>query len=82
MVSEKYLQKIGLNDEQIMQITNVMQKESRYRRLMYDAGIMPSVIEKLMSVTELSDADLSNEALTVEKIRAEWPDMIKSEKQS
>lgn len=76
MISEAYMKRIGLTDDQIKLMSDEMEKESSYRRLLIKAGMSGNLAETIAKVTDLTDEDISDEALTLEKIKAEWADMI------
>jgi hypothetical protein len=53
-----------------------MNKESRYRRILFQEKISPGVIEPIIKATKLEEIDFSNENLLREKVRTEWKDMM------
>jgi len=76
MIDNNFLQRIGLTEEQITILRDAMNKESRYRRILFQENVSPGVIEPIIRATKLEEIDFSNEALLREKVKAEWKDMI------
>lgn len=72
MVDRKFLQQIGLTEDQVTLLSDALRKESRYREILLQEGVSPSCVEKVVRVTKLEEVDLSNEDLLREKVRAEW----------
>ena len=72
MIDKKFLQHIGLDENQITLLTDALRKESRYREILLQEGVSPSCVEAVVRVTKLEEVDLSNEDLLREKVRAEW----------
>lgn len=81
MITKKYLKGIGLDDNQISQISHALKKESKYRKLLGRAGIKADHAESIVSVTDLSNIELGDDATELEKIKVEWGDLIPSKKQ-
>ena len=79
MLDSKFLQEIGLDDAQVVLVMDRITKASRYREILLQAGVSPKCVEKIISVTDPAEVDLSNEPLLREKIRSEWSGMIPSE---
>ena len=74
MIDKAFLQRIGLSEDQIIILTDALDKESKYRQILGSEHV--GHIESIMKLTDMSEIDLSNEALLREKIRAEYADMI------
>lgn len=72
MIDKKFLQHIGLSEDQIILLTDALRRESRYREILLQEGVYYKVVEKVVRATKLEDIDLSNEDLLREKVRAEW----------
>lgn len=72
MVDKKFLQHIGLTEDQVTLLSEALYKESRYRAILLQEGVSPSCVEAVVRVTKLEEIDLSNEDLLREKVRAEW----------
>lgn len=76
MIDKKFLQHIGLNEDQVTLLTDALRRESRYREILLQEGVFNKAIEKVVRKTKLEEVDLSNEDLLREKIRAEWGSLI------
>lgn len=76
MISREYLERLELTEDQITLLMDAMSKESRYRQILSQEGVTPSIIEPIMRTVDLEKVDFSNEDLLREKIRIEWADMI------
>lgn len=76
MIDNRFLQRIGLTEDQITLLTDALNKESRYRQILLQEKVSPGVIEPIIRATKLEEVDFSNEALLREKVKAEWSDMI------
>lgn len=76
MIDNEFLQRIGLSEDQITILTDALNKESRYRQILFQENVSPGIIEPIIRVTKLEEIDLSNEALLREKVKTEWKDMI------
>lgn len=74
MIDKAFLQRIGLNGDQVTILTDALEKESKFRQILGSEHV--SHIESIMKMTDMNEIDLSNEALLREKIRAEYDDMI------
>lgn len=76
MISREYLERLELTEDQITLLMDAMSKESRYRQILSQERVTPSIIEPIMRTVDLEKVDFSNEDLLREKIRIEWADMI------
>lgn len=76
MISREYMERLGLTEDQITLLSEAMKKESRYRQLLSQERVSPTIIEAIMRTEDLEKVDFSNEDLIREKIRVEWADMI------
>lgn len=76
MIDKEYLQGLGLTGEQIQLLTDALNKESRYRRILLQEKVSPGIIESIIRTTKIEEIDFGNEDLLREKVRAEWKDMI------
>lgn len=74
MISREYMERVGLNEDQITLLMEAQDKESRYRRLLESEHC--THIEAIVRLTDMDSLDLSDEALIREKIRIEYDDMI------
>lgn len=80
MISREYLERLELTEDQITLLMDAMKKESRYRQLLSQERVSPSIIEAIMRTVDLEKVDFSNEDLIRELIRVEWADMIPKKK--
>lgn len=76
MISREYMERLGLTEDQITLLSEAMKKESRYRQLLTQERVSPTIIEDIMRNEDLEKVDFSNEELVREKIRVEYDDMI------
>ena len=74
MIDNNFLQRIGLNEDQITILRDRLDKESKYRKILGSEHV--THIEEIMKLEDIESIDLENEALLREKIRAEYDDMI------
>ena len=80
MVDRKFLEGLGLTEEQVSVIGDALDRESRYRRILLDERVSPGVVELIIRTTDLNEIDLSDEPLLREKVRAEWEQFISQDK--
>lgn len=76
MIDNVFLNRIGLNEDQIILLTDELNRENRFRQILYSERVSPSAIEPIIRTTDLSEIDFSCEDLLREKIRVEWADFI------
>ena len=76
MVNREYLERLELTEDQITLLMDTLKKESRYREILAQERVNPSVIESILNVTDLEKVDFSNEGLIRELVRVEWSDFI------
>lgn len=76
MIKRTFLERLGLTEEQIIPLMEIIEKEAKYRKLLYQEKVMPSAVEAIISVTDIENMDLSNEALIREKISIQYSDFI------
>ena len=82
MVDRKFLEGLGLTDEQVSVIGDALDRESRYRRILLDENVNPGTVELIIKATALNEVDFSNESLLREKVRVEWEQFIPQKKVS
>lgn len=82
MINREYLERLELTEDQITLLMDAMKKESRYRQILSQEKVSPSIIEAIMKTVDLEKVDFSNEDLIREKIRIEWADMIPKKSQN
>ena len=76
MIDNTFLQRIGLNENQIRLVNDGLDRESRYRRILLQEGVSPGAVESVIRSTKFEEVDLSNEDLLREKVRVEWDGLI------
>ena len=76
MIDKAFLQRIGLNEDQITLLTDALNKESRYRQILLQEKVNPGAVEPIIRVTKLEEIDFRDEDLLREKIGVEWADFI------
>ncbi len=74
MIDNKYLQGIGLNEDQITLLRDRLDRESKYRKMLGSEHVMH--IEEIMKLTDIDTIDFDNEDLLRLKIRTEFEDFI------
>ena len=67
-------------EDQITLLMDAMKKESRYREILSQEKVAPTVIESIMKTVDLEKVDFSNEDLIRELVRVEWSDFIMKKK--
>lgn len=80
MISREYLERLELAEDQITLLMDAMKKESRYREILSQEKVAPTVIESIMKTVDLEKVDFSNEDLIRELVRVEWSDFIMKKK--
>ena len=69
MIDAAFLNRIGLNEDQVKQLTDAMNCESRYRQILIQEGVSLGAVEPIIRATRLEEVDLTNEPLLREKLR-------------
>ena len=80
MISEKFIDSLGIEADKAQTLKDAIKKDSFYRNILYKLGIMPGAIEAIMRTVDLAEIDLSQEDVLTEKARVEWADLIPSNK--
>lgn len=80
MISREYLERLELTEDQITLLMDAMKKESRYREILSQEKVAPTVIESILKTVDLEKVDFSNEDLIRELVRVEWSDFIMKKK--
>lgn len=81
-MKKEQLAEFGLSQAQIDDVMNLYNREQRYTDLMKRAKVSPIVWNKIINVTDvtqISDAELNNEDLMIEKIKQEWGAFLRHE---
>lgn len=76
MISKDFIRSLDLPPEKAAELQAALRKESFYRNVLHKAGIMPKLIETVMSVTDTGSVDETKEELYIERARVEWKDFI------
>lgn len=82
MVDRKFLEGLGLTEEQVSVISDALDRESRYRRILLSENVNPGTVELILKATDLKEVDFSNEELLREKVQIEWEQFIPRKKVS
>ncbi len=61
-----------------MDSVDVLKKELCYRKILQKIGVIPEAIERIMNTVDISEIDISKEAILTEEARAEWKGFIPS----
>ena len=77
MINREYLERLELTEDQITLLMDAMKKESRYREILSQEKVSPTVIESIMKTVDLEKVDFTNEDLIRELVRVEWSDFIR-----
>ena len=80
MVDRKFLEGLGLTEEQVSVIGDALDRESKYRQILLSEKVSPGVVELIIRTTDFNEIDLSDEPLLREKVRAEWEQFIPQNK--
>ena len=67
MIDNEFLQRIGLNEDQITILRDRLDKESKYRKILGSEHV--THIEEIMKLEDIESIDLENEALLRERCR-------------
>lgn len=76
MISKDFIKSLNLPPEKAAELQAALRKESFYRSVLHKAGIMPKLVETVMSVTDTGNVDETQEELYIERARVEWKDFI------
>ena len=80
MISREYMERLELTDDQITLLMDTLRKESKYREILAQERVTPTVIESIMKTVDLEKVDFSNEDLIRELVKVEWSDFILKKK--
>ena len=80
MINGKFLQGIGLTEDQIRLLMDEYEREHRHRSILIQEGVHPSVVDLIIQSQTVTADDLRNEDLFREKVREEWKDFRKVSK--
>lgn len=76
MIDEKFLNKIGLSQDQKRSIIEALQAERLYHTVLCEEGVSPIIALKIIDATQLTEVDATNELLLRLKVRETWKDFI------
>lgn len=76
MISKDFLESLNLPPDKAAELQAALKKESFYRDVLHRAGVIPSVIENIMNVTDTGSIDETKAELYIERARVEWKDFI------
>ena len=76
MISNELIESLNLPPEKAAELQAALRKESFYRDVLHRAGVMPSVIENIMNLTDTGSIDETKRELYIERARVEWKDFI------
>lgn len=76
MIDERYLEGIGLTQDQTTAIMNAVETERVFHRILCEEGISPLIAGKIIKSTAFDEIDVSNLPLLRLKIRQTWEGFI------
>ena len=76
MVTNEYIDSLGIDKEKADALKDALRKDSFYRNILYKVGIMPGVIEDIMRITDTSTFEEDQAEILAEKAKIEWADFI------
>ena len=82
MVNDSFIDSLGIDKDKADALKDALKKDSFYRKVLYKAGVFPSVIEDILRVTDTSKIDTSEAELLTEKARVEWAGFIPANKKT
>lgn len=80
MVTDKYIDSLGIDEDKAEALKTALRKDSFYRKCLHKAGIYPTLVEKILQLTDTSKLDESQPEITIEKARVEWAEYIPKNK--
>lgn len=80
MVTNDYIDSLGIDKDKADALKDALRKDSFYRGILYKVGVMPSVVESIMKMTDTTNLDETQEDILTEKARVEWADFIPANK--
>lgn len=75
-MTDDYLKRAGLTEDQIKAVRDGLRKESRYRELMLQVGVHYVIACRSADIADPDTIDLSNEELLTEKTKLEFENDI------
>jgi len=80
MVTNEFIDSLGIEKEKADALKTALKKDSFYRNILYKVGVMPCVIENIMRMTDTSTFEEDQAEILTEKVRCEWRDFIPASK--
>lgn len=80
MVTDKYIDSLGIEKEKAEALKDALRKDSFYRNILYKIGVFPGAIETIMKTTDTTAIDTTEVDLLTEKARIEWAEFIPANK--
>ena len=80
MVTNEYIDSLGIDKDKADALKDALRKDSFYRNILYKVGVFPSAIEAIMKMTDTADIDETQADILTEKARVEWADFIPANK--
>lgn len=78
MITQKFYTSIGLNEEQIKAMNKALESENRYRKILVNAGIHASAIERIVAKTDTSKIETMTDSMLLEMVKEEWKGFIET----
>ena len=76
MVTNEYIDSLGIDKEKADALKDALRKDSFYRNILYKIGVFPGAIEAIMRTVDPADIDETQADILTEKARGEWADCI------
>ena len=80
MVTNEFIDSLGIEKDKADALKTALKKDSFYRNILYKVGVMPGVIESIMKTVNPADIDETQADILAEKARVEWADFIPASK--
>ena len=77
MTLKEYVDSLGLPEEKAASLRKALDKYEFYRNVIVKAGVIPTMTKALLRGVDLDSVDDTQEALLIEKAKAEFSDFIK-----
>ena len=80
MVTNEYIDSLGIDPAKADALKDALKKDSFYRNILYKVGVFPGAIEAIMRMTDTTKIDTTETEILTEKARTEWADFIPANK--
>ena len=77
MITDDFYSSIGIDESQRKAIKKQLDNEQRFRSALLKAGVMPSVINKIVSKSDSCKIAQMDDELLSETIKEQWAEFIK-----